>query len=174
MKSSGGLIMPYQSNNKIITNRQLNFTFSPVDTHNQKEMPHRLGNYEIDGTWNHHQSIILDVILDRYFRVVYSGCKRLPQSWRSKNVVSKISAKSHLINPENIGFISMPPLEAYQAFVGYNVSSGFDEDYECYKGNNNQQGDCLSFEQYIDRYFDPQGPQGVGPPYHRGSQGVAH
>jgi hypothetical protein len=65
--------MSQPSAKKIITNRQLNFTLSPVDTHNQKKMPYSLNNYEIDGTWNHHQSIILDVILDWWFNGFYAN-----------------------------------------------------------------------------------------------------
>ena len=82
--------MPQSSVKKIITNRQLNFTLSPVDKHNHKEMPYALNNYEIDGTWNHHQSIILDVILDLYLKSYYKGFKALPRSWRSRNVIEKI------------------------------------------------------------------------------------
>jgi hypothetical protein len=48
----GDAVMPKQSGRKIITNRQLNFTLSPVDTYNPKEMPYRLPAYKINGTWN--------------------------------------------------------------------------------------------------------------------------
>ena len=37
----GDAVMPKLSGRKIITNRQLNFTLSPVDLHNPKEMPYK-------------------------------------------------------------------------------------------------------------------------------------
>mgnify|MGYP001823568811 CR=1 FL=1 len=44
----GGNNMKHRSNRPIITNRQLNFTLSPVDTHNPKLMPYKSLKYEID------------------------------------------------------------------------------------------------------------------------------
>ena len=76
--------------------------------------PYALQNYEIDGTWNHHQSIILDIILDRLFNAYYAEYKGLPKSWRSKNSIAKTVAFSGgLITPETISCLNLPPEEAY-------------------------------------------------------------
>ena len=71
--------MPKLSGRKIITNRQLNFTLSPVDLHNPKEMPYKLSNYEIDGTWNQHQSIVLDVIVRDYVEEIVMRNSNFPK-----------------------------------------------------------------------------------------------
>ena len=145
--------MPYQSNSKIITNRQLNFTLGPIDTHNKKEMPYKADGFEIDGTWNHHQSIILDVLLDHYFRSFYTTGKKLPQSWRSKKVVSVMAARSKLFNRENLRFLSMPPFESYQDYIGSDLLGDLKEDYERYKVNNKHSEKHISFDEYIDNYL---------------------
>ena len=71
-------------------------------------MPYKLQNYEIDGTWNHHQSIILDVILDRIFYIAYREFKSPPRSWRSKKaieVVGKFSGGA--VNPASISYMNL-------------------------------------------------------------------
>ena len=133
---------------KIITNRQLNFTLSPVDTHNKKAMPHKLQNYEIDGVWNHHQSIILDTILDAMFKRSYQQHKKLPQSWRSLKVLERISGLLKTgINRTFIDSLSLSPREAYSKYMGYDVVAKLREDYE----DNDNLKKNLAFEEYVDR-----------------------
>jgi hypothetical protein len=135
---------------KIITNRQLNFTLSPVDTYNAKEMPYKLQNYEIDGTWNHHHSIILDAILDRIFNIGYQQYKKPPQSWRSKKtieVVDKISGG--MVNPVFLTFMSSSPIEAFVQKNGYDFRDKLKEEYDYRKDLNEQ----ISFEQHVENYL---------------------
>ena len=143
--------MPTLSGRKIITNRQLNFTLSPVDLHNPKVMPYKLSNYEIDGTWNQHQSILLDVLLDRVFRGFYRGYKKLPQSWRSKKTVDVVKDFSKgKINPEVVSFMSMSPREAYIEKQGWDVIDGIKKKYEDLK---RVQTVDISEEEFVDHYF---------------------
>lgn len=117
--------MSVKSIPRIVTNRQLNFTLSPVDTYNKKKMPYSLPNYEIDGTWNHHQGIILDCILDRLFKAMYRECRSIPRSWRVKDTIECV--KSYLggiINQENMSFLDVPLYDAYVKHSGKDV---FDE-----------------------------------------------
>ena len=136
---------------KIITNRQLNFTISPVDTHNAKKMPHTLQHYEIDGTWNHHQSIILDVIIDFMFKRFYQQHKKLPQSWRSLKVLEKIDGLIKKgINRTFIDSLSLSPREAYSKYMGYDFVAKLREDYE----DNDNLKKNMTFEEYVDREFE--------------------
>ncbi len=144
------LPIPKSSSKKLITNRQLNFTLSPVDKHNKKEFPYRLENYEINGTWNHHQSIILDVILDRIFNLVYQRYKKPPRSWRSKitnEMVDKFSGGT--INPNFISYLNLPPIEAYAKQIGYDVREELKKEYDFKKDQMVQ----VSFEQFVDNHF---------------------
>jgi hypothetical protein len=141
--------MPHQSNRRIITNRQLNFTLCPVDTHNKKEMPHTLHNYKIDGTWNQHQSIILDVILDRIFRGYYVAYKGLPKSWRSKKVMEVTDrAGGALFTPLNLSCLNRKLLEAYSINEGRNVEEDKKSEYE-----NRGLASQMPFEQYFEAYL---------------------
>ena len=147
--------MPQQSVKKIITNRQLNFTLSPVDTHNHKEMPYALQNYEIDGTWNHHQSIILDVIVDWVFKRYYAKYDKLPQSWRSKKTIEAIDRFSRgQINPESIDQLSYSPREAYVKSRGYDLIGKKKEHYDYDIIGNEEYAKKHSFEDYLKWYFD--------------------
>jgi hypothetical protein len=77
-------------------------------------MPYKLNNYEIDGTWSHHQSIILDVILDRIFKIAYQQFKSPPLSWRSKKTIEVVERLSGgTVNPAIISQINSMPTEAY-------------------------------------------------------------
>jgi hypothetical protein len=136
--------MPQTSVKKIITNRQLNFTLSPVDKHNHKEMPYALNNYEIDGTWNHHQSIILDIILDRLLKAYYAEYKGLPKSWRSKKVMKKTAAFSgKTITPEAISCLSLSPEDAYAKHCADNSNNADDS-------GNIEQNDA--YEKFVEEF----------------------
>jgi hypothetical protein len=147
--------MQQPSVKKIITNRQLNFTLSPVDTHNHKEMPYALNNYEIDGTWNHHQSIILDVIVDWVFNSIYAKRGKLPQSWRSKKTVEVIDRFSNgRIKPETIDQLSYSPLEAYIKNCGYDLVGKMKEVYDNLKNQKVEYTKEHSFEDYMNYQLD--------------------
>ena len=144
--------MPKLSGRKIITNRQLNFTLSPVDLHNPKEMPYKLPNYEIDGTWNQHQSIVLDVLLDCIFRSFYRGYKNLPQSWRSKKTIDVVKNFSKgKINPTVVSFMSMPPREAYIHQKGWDIIGGIKDEYDYFKLRGQIE---ISLDELIERKFE--------------------
>ena len=114
----------------IITNRQLNFTLSPVDKYNKKEMPYRLQNYEIDGTWNQHQSIILDCILDRIFNGTYRQYKKPPQSWRSEKTIQVIYGYfGGILNPSTLHFVEIPLYEAFIEYSGKDVFGKIKTEY---------------------------------------------
>jgi hypothetical protein len=149
--------MPQQSVKKIITNRQLNFTLSPDDKHNHKEMPYALNNYEIDGTWNNHQSIILDVILDLYLKSYYKEFKALPKSWRSRNVIEKTAGSFELIKPEIISYMSMSPKEAYAKHYDQRVFENLKKRYEESKRYDPERAKSISFEQFVDQHFEQNG-----------------
>jgi hypothetical protein len=135
---------------KIITNRQLNFTLSPVDTYNPKEMPYKLQNYEIDGTWNNHHSIILDAILDRIFNVIYQPYGSPPKSWRSKKTIEALDKFSRgKINPAFLTYMSSSPLDAYEQSVGYSIREELQKTYDIRKERIGQ----VSFEQHVDNYL---------------------
>jgi hypothetical protein len=139
------------ASNKIITNRQLNFTLSPVDTHNVKKMPHTLQHYEIDGTWNHHQSIILDTILDAVFKIAYRNYSKYPQSWRSQKVLNVIaSPPNNQVNPSVIAFLSLSPREAYIKRCGYDFIANLKETYD----NSENLKRHFTLDQYVDRDFE--------------------
>ena len=141
--------MPHQSSRRIIANRQLNFTLCPVDTHNKKTMPHTLHNYEIDGTWNQHQSIILDVIMDRIFKGYYAAYKGLPKSWRSKKVVEVTDqAGGALFTPPNLSCLNKKVLEAYCIHEGRDVEEDKKLEFE-----NQGIGNKMPFEQYFEEYM---------------------
>jgi len=147
--------VPDLSNQKLITNRQLNFTLSPVDTHNSKEMPYKLQNYEIDGTWNHHQSIILDVILDRFVRGYYKHYyKKLPKSWRSNQTLE--TAKNGigaLVNPEAMLFMSLSPYDAFALHVGDDVLGNLEKDYYYHTNPVTKRDEYKTFEEYVHDHF---------------------
>ena len=147
--------MPTLSSEKNITNRQLNFTLGPVDTYNLKQMPHKLLNYEIDGTWNHHQSIILDIILGRVFNGFYRKYKKLPQSWRSKQVINTVFSNANLlINPESLEILSLSPREVYiKKYMGSSWIGTTKEEYEYNMDSIQREKGLATFEQYLDNYF---------------------
>lgn len=120
----GDAAMPIKSKRSIITNRQLNFTLSPVDMHNpaQKQMPHSLPNYAIDGTWNHHQSIVLDIILHTIFKGYYSKYSNIPKSWRSNDAIEvnqRFSGK--IFTPIVMAYLSKHPIKAFSIQEGQDV-----------------------------------------------------
>jgi hypothetical protein len=144
--------MLQESPKRIITNRQLNFTLSPVDTHNSKTMPHKLKDYEIDGSWNHHHSIILDIIFDRIFHGYYKKFDKLPQSWRSNKVIELVGGFfEEAINVKSISILSLSPYDAYAKSVGWDLSGylqkSFKDDVEVKKTG-------LNWEEYVTRYFE--------------------
>ena len=146
--------MSRQSIPRIITNRQLNFTLSPVDTYNPKKMPYSLHNYEIDGTWNHHQSIILDCVLERIFNGFYKQFKKPPQSWRSKKTLQVINGFSReIINPDTISFLSLSPFEAYKECMGYDIFKVLREQYDYYLKVNQDQMEVMTFKQFVETEF---------------------
>lgn len=135
---------------RIITNRQLNFTLSPVDTYNKKEMPYNLQNYCIDGTWNQHQSIILDCILDRLFHAMYKDYNKPPQSWRSKKTIETINSYlGETVNPEALNWVGKPPYEAFVEHKGEDLFRKIKKDYKQDKGSPIAKG---NFKQYLDRW----------------------
>ena len=145
--------MPQQSVKKIITNRQLNFMLSPVDTHNTKVMPYALNQYEIDGTWNHHQSIILDVIGDWVFNKFYANIGKAPQSWRSKKTMEAIDRFSHgQINPGSINQLSYSPRDAYVKNSGYDMIGKLKEIYD--HAIIGKEEYAKKFEDYLQYDFD--------------------
>ncbi|BBO77691.1 hypothetical protein DSCW_51080 [Desulfosarcina widdelii] len=142
--------MSNQSNRRIITNRQLNFTLCPVDTYNKKEMPYSLPNYSIDGTWNQHQSIILDVLLDRLYNDKYSKLGSLPRSWRSQKVLDVISEFDEgAINPENLEYISQPPFEAYKKSLDKDTIENYRYSFQGSMGN---EFNANEFEKYLKKF----------------------
>jgi hypothetical protein len=144
--------MPNQSNRRIITNRQLNFTLCPVDTHNKKEMPYSLSNYAIDGTWNHHQSIILDVLLDRIYNSIYNPLGSLPRSWRSKKVLEVISKfVDGAINPDNLEYICQPPFEVFKSNKG---DTSIENSKLDFISSSSQPFDEKEFETYLKNSFE--------------------
>jgi hypothetical protein len=141
-----------ESPKRIITNRQLNFTLSPVDNHNSKTMPHKLNDYEIDGSWNHHHSIILDIIFDRAFHGYYKRFDKLPQSWRSNKVIELVGGFSKdSINVKSISILSLSPYDAYEKSVGWDLSGylqkSFKDDVEVKRTE-------LIWEEYVIRYLE--------------------
>ena len=147
----GDAVMPNKSNRKIITNRQLNFTLSPVDLYNPKEMPYSLSNYAIDGTWNQHHSIILDIILDAFMKKRYAGYKRFPRSWRTKKVYEvNDHSGGNLFTPSAISFFTQTPLEAFSTLEGYNVEAHEKKQFEGYSFS---PGTEISFEEHLKKQF---------------------
>jgi hypothetical protein len=139
--------MPLVSTDKIITNRQLNFTLSPVDTHNAKSMPHKLQNYEIDGTWNQHQSIILDILLDNFFKAFYKNYNTAPHSWQSLKVIEALQRfENNIINPESVSSLSMSYRESYFKMTGDGLLVSLKEIYDSSESAQKK----LTFDQFID------------------------
>ena len=139
--------MPKQSGRKIITNRQLNFTLSPVDLHNPKEMPYSLSNYAIDGAWNHHHSIILDIILNEFIKKRYAEYKRFPGSWRNKKVFEvNVNSAGAYFAPSAISFLTQTPLDAFSTLEGYNVE---EHEREQFAGYSFSPGNEISFEEHL-------------------------
>lgn len=144
--------MKHQSNSRIITNRQLNFTSSPVDTYNRKVMPYKLPHYEIDGTWNQHQSIVLDVLLDAIFKVLYKKQGNIPKSWRSKSVITvNRSMAGPIFTPVCIKYLSKKPIEAFSLQEGYDIRQTQLKSYNEEIVNNNIE---CTFDEYFNRFLD--------------------
>lgn len=147
----GDAVMPTQSKRRIITNRQLNFTLSPVDMHNHKEMPYSLSNYAIDGTWNQHQSIVLDIILDRIFKGIYRPYKNIPRSWRKKSVIDANSKfAGSLFNPVMLKYLSNRPIEAFSMNEGRDVVG---TERELYDSMSDHEGKKGSFEEHLKAFM---------------------
>lgn len=90
-------------------------------------MPYKLSNYEINGTWNQHHSIVLDVILDRTFNAFYNSAKNIPKSWRSPDVIAvSNSFIGGLFNPITITYLIGRPIEAFSLQEGYEVEADDD------------------------------------------------
>lgn len=145
--------MPNQSNRRIITNRQLNFTLCPVDTYNKKIMPYRLPNYAIDGTWNHHQSIILDVLLHKIFTYLYTSHGNIPKSWRSEKVPILTSLLIEgAINPENLSYLNQSPIDAYCGYMNDDLIENLRKTYNVTPGADIT--DDSAFERYVNDHLD--------------------
>lgn len=141
--------MPGKSSRRIITNRQLNFTLSPVIKYNPKEMPYSLPDYKIDGTWNQHQSIVLDVMLDRLFRIFYREYSNTPKSWRSKSVIEvNKNFAGALFNPVALKFLSGKPVDAFSMHEGYDVEATEKDNYAGISD-----GEGRTFEEYFKDYL---------------------
>jgi len=146
--------MPIQSKRSIITNRQLNFTLSPVDMHNpkHKQMPHSLSNYAIDGTWNHHQSIVLDIILDRIFKGYYSRSSNIPRSWRSKEVIeANQKFQGWIFTPFAIAYLNKKPIEAYSIKEGRDVEKA---ERDSYVKQFDEKYNKPTFEEHFDDFLN--------------------
>jgi hypothetical protein len=145
--------MPNQSNRRIITNRQLNFTLCPVDTYNKKEMPYSLSNYAIDGTWNHHHSIMLDVILNQIFNHLYSSFGRIPRSWTEANVVKLTSNfLNGAITPENLSYMSGSSIDAYCEDKNEDIIGNLKSIYVENSGSDDI--DDRAFARYVNAHFE--------------------
>lgn len=108
-------------------------------------MPYSLPNYAIDGTWNQHQSIILDVLLDRIFKGFYAKNGKLPSSWRSKEVIeNKSNNAGKLINPVTLLYLSRHTIKAFSKYCGWDVEESEREIFE-----ERFQGTGTTFEQYF-------------------------
>jgi hypothetical protein len=136
----------------IITNRQLNFTLAPVDLHNPKIMPYSLPNYQIDGTWNQHQSIVLDVILDLMFKQFYDQYKNIPKSWRSKSVI-EVNQKfgGHFFNSVFLTYLSGQPIKAFSIREGMDVEAHQRNSYET---TPDYSGKMASFDEHFKYYLE--------------------
>ena len=147
--------MPSLSGKKLITNRQLNFTLSPVDLHNAKQMPLELSNYEIDGTWNQHQSILLDIILDKIFRDFYHrNFNKIPRSWRSKETIDAVGKNlGGIVNQDALSALSTSPYEAYSKKLGYDIKGELKKRYESSEYSRPGAEKYLTFEQYVDSHL---------------------
>lgn len=147
--------MPDLSSNKLITNRQLNFTLAPVDLHNPKQMPYKMQSFEIDGTWNQHQSIILDALLERSLRGYYRDYNNLPKSWISQKVVKTIAATSgDHINPVPIRYLNSSALDAFSLNEGYDVTGKMKDEYSRCKEAAGDNFRFEGFEQFRDHQLD--------------------
>ena len=143
--------MPELSGHRIMSNRRLNFTLSPVIKYNPKEMPYSLPDYQIDGTWNQHQSIILDILLDFIVKKRYAKYKNFPVTWK-KNEVMKVNYESagHLFSPSVITYLSKNPIEAYYVKSGYDLVKQAKDNFDGgYKAPDNK----TSFEEYLNAYL---------------------
>ena len=77
-------------------------------------MPYSLSNYSIDGTWNQHCSIILDVLFDYMIKKHYSKHSNFPRSWRTKKVLdADKNFQKSVFSPSAIGSISIDPIDAF-------------------------------------------------------------
>lgn len=141
------------TNNKIITNRQLNFTLCPVDTHNKKEMPYALPDYKIDGTWNQHQSIILDVLLDRLVKHMYCNPGAFPTSWGAQKVSEVVPGFFNgAINPKSLNYLNQSPNEAYLEMMGDTYRSQLKNFFDRKSSQAERFSD--SFEHFAFRYLE--------------------
>lgn len=144
--------MSHQSSRRIITNRQLNHTLCPVDLHNPKAMPYGLPNYAIDGTWNQHQSIILDVLLERTFLYHYSMFDGIPKSWRAKQASRVVPGfLGGAINQRNLEYLSQEPLESFKKSKDKDIIDNYWFSYTAEEPN---QPDQSGFEKYLKKYTD--------------------
>jgi hypothetical protein len=118
-------------------------------------MPLKLSNYEIDGTWNQHQSILLDVILDKIFRDFYlNNYNEIPRSWQSKETVDAVQNKlGGIVNPGALSILSTSPYKAYSKSLGYDVIKEKRTEYESSIYARTDTEKYLTFEKYIDLYF---------------------
>ena len=145
--------MSNHSNLKIITNRQLNFTLCPVDTHNKKEMPYALPGYKINGTWNQHQSIILDILLDRFVKQIYRKQGAFPTSWRSDKVSQVVQIIFNgAISPETLNYMNQSPTDVYFEKTGDTLKSQLKESFD--KKSLETAGFSDSFEDFAARYLE--------------------
>ncbi len=143
--------MSHQSKRTTITNRQLNFTLSPVDLHNPKEMPYSLSNYAIDGTWNQYQAIVLDVLLDRIFKAYYDKYQNIPKSWRSPSVVEvNENFAGYLFHPVTLKFLSGKSIEAFSINEGNDVVATERDNYD---RMSDEAGKKASFEEHFQEYL---------------------
>ena len=131
--------MADRSGRKIITNRQLNFTLCPVDLYNKKSMPYNLSDYAIDGTWNNHQSIVLDLLLDQIFFLFYKNLNGIPKSWRSEKALNGYSIfYGEYLTPENLAYMTQSPLDVYRDYQGIDLFKLNKEIYEHSTGISNE------------------------------------
>jgi len=118
-------------------------------------MPYKLQNYKIDGTWNQHQSIILDVILDRFVRGYYQHYyKKLPKSWRAKEVIETArNGIGALVNPETMLFMSSSPYDAFIHHIGEDIYNNLKNEYDCYRNPVTERDEYKTFEEYVNDHF---------------------
>ena len=116
-------------------------------------MPYSLPNYAIDGTWNHNQSIILDVILNRVIGFLYASLGGIPKSWRAEKVSIRTSQLiKGAINPENLSYMNQSPIDAYCGYMSEDLIGNLRRTYEITSGADIS--DDSAFERYVNAHFD--------------------